>query len=353
MPAIDPARFYRVMDATVTVMLWALTLVATYSWVTFGMLQFPYTRGWGEQLKSFLLEIAADVFMSMLHAIPGLVTVVVIFIAARFMDRLSRMLFDRVEKGWVYMRWIDRDTARPTRKIATVVIWLFALAMAYPYLPGAQTNAFKGLSVLVGLMVSIGASSVVGQAASGLILMYSRAFRVGEYVRIGDNEGTVRELGMFATRIATVAGEDLVIPNSHVLGHTTHNLSRMSAGGYAISTAVTIGYDAPWRQVHALLKEAAERTKAVRNYPAPYVIQTALSDFYVEYRLIARADADQPRPTVLSELHGHILDCFNEHGVQIMSPHYRGDPAEPKVVPESQWYAAPAMLPEPAKKLAG
>ncbi len=350
MPAFDPARFRKGTEATVTLLFWTLSLVATYAWVTFGMLQFPYTRGWGERLKDFLLEMTGDLLYSMLGAIPGLITVLAIVIIARFINHLAKMFFDRVERGWVYVRWVDRDTARPTRRITTVVIWLFALAMAYPYLPGAQTNAFKGLSVLLGLMVSIGASSIVAQAASGLILMYSRAFRAGEYVRVGDKEGTVRELGMFATRLATVSGEELILPNSHVLAQTTHNLSRMSAGGYAIDTTVTIGYDTPWRQVHAILQEAASRTAPIRKSPAPYVIQTALSDFYVEYRLVARADADKPRPTVLSDLHANILDAFNEHGVQIMSPHYLGDPGEPKLVPKTQWFTPPAIVPELPEK---
>ncbi len=345
MPAIEPARFRKGTESTVTVLFWVLSLVATYTWVTFGMLQFPYTRGWGEQLKDFLLEMTGDLIFSMLGAIPGLITVLAIVIIARFINHLAKMFFDRVERGWVYVRWVDRDTARPTRRITTVVIWLFALAMAYPYLPGAQTNAFKGLSVLIGLMVSIGASSIVAQAASGLILMYSRAFRAGEYVRVGDQEGTVRELGMFATRLGTVTGEELILPNSHILGQTTHNLSRMSAGGYVIDTTVTIGYDTPWRQVHAILQEAAGRTAPIRKSPAPYVIQTALSDFYVEYRLVARADADKPRPTVLSELHANILDVFNQHGVQIMSPHYRSDPGEPKLVPPEQPFASPDTTP--------
>jgi len=350
MPAIEPARFRKGTENTVTILFWVLSLVATYSWITFGMLQFPYTRGWGEQLKDFLLEMTGDLAFSMLGAIPGLITVLAIVIIARFINHLAKMFFDRVERGWVYVRWVDRDTARPTRRITTVVIWLFALAMAYPYLPGAQTNAFKGLSVLLGLMVSIGASSIVAQAASGLILMYSRAFRAGEYVRVGEQEGTVRELGMFATRLATITGEELILPNSHILGQTTHNLSRMSAGGYAIDTTVTIGYDTPWRQVHAILQEAADRTAPIRKSPAPYVIQTALSDFYVEYRLVARADADKPRPTVMSELHANILDAFNEHGVQIMSPHYRADPDEPKIVPAAQWFATPATAPELPEK---
>jgi len=352
MPTIDPASFRRFMEATVTVLLWVLTLVATYSWATFGMLQFPYTRGWGEQLMNFLLGTAGNVLFSMLGAIPDLMTVLVIVLVARFISGLSHMFFDRVERGWVYVRWMDRDIARPTRRLTTVVIWLFALAMAYPYLPGADTNAFRGLSVIVGLMISIGASSVVGQAASGLVLMYSRAFRAGEYVQIGDKEGTVKELGMFATRVMTPSGEELVLPNSFVLSQSTRNHSRLANGGYSIDTTVTIGYDTPWRQVQAMLKEAAARTEGIRKQPAPYVVQTALSDFYVEYRLVARADADQPRPTVLSELHANILDTFNEHNVQIMSPHYLADPGRPKIVPQTAWYAPPAVMPDNPEKSA-
>jgi small-conductance mechanosensitive channel len=116
-----------------------------------------------------------------------------------------------------------------------------------------------------------------------------------------------------------------------------------------VSTKVTIGYDAPWRQVHAMLIEAAGKTAGVLADPPPRVFQTALSDFYVEYRLVCQAVPTEPRPRaeVLSTLHSNILDTFNEHGVQIMSPHYLGDPADPKLVPPAKWYASPA---EPPRK---
>jgi len=222
--------------------------------------------------------------------------------------------------------------------------------MAYPYIPGAQTDAFKGLSVLLGLMVSVGASGIIGQAASGLILMYTRTFRPGEYVRINDSEGTVVGLGLFTTRIRTGLGEELTVPNSMVLGTVTRNYSRTVTGaGFVLDTAVTIGYDAPWRQVHAMLIEAAGKTPGVLADPPPRVFQTALSDFYVEYRLVCQAIPADPRPRaeVLSALHSNILDTFNEHGVQIMSPHYFADPADAKVVPPAKWYAPPA---EPSRK---
>ena len=349
MQVVNPARFRSGVEIAVTVGYWLLALVASYTWVTFALLQFPYTRAWGESLETFLLETLGNVAGAILSAIPGLLIVVIVVLLARFAVKLSRLFFDRVEGGRVRVRWIDRDTAKPTRRIATVVIWLFALAMAYPYLPGAQTDAFKGLSVLVGLMVSIGGASVVGQAASGLILMYSRSIRPGEYVRIGQSEGTVRELGMFATKLMTAGGEEVVLPNSYVLGQTTHNMSRMARGGIVLDTSVTIGYDTPWRQVHAMLEEAARRTDGVLEEPAPLVLQTALSDFYIHYRLIARVDGERSRPKTLSALLANIQDVFNEYGVQIMSPNYVADPGQPKLVAKEDWFAEPARAPQPAK----
>jgi small-conductance mechanosensitive channel len=224
-----------------------------------------------------------------------------------------------------------------------VVIWLFALAMAYPYLPGAQSDAFKGVSVLAGLMLSLGASGVVGQAMSGFSLIYSRSMRVGEYVRIGETEGTVVELGLFATRVHTGLGEEVSLPNTVIFSQPVRNFSRLAQGGrFVLHTAVTIGYGTPWRQVHALLLEAARRTPGVAEVPAPYVVQTALSDFYVEYRLCAQSTlaAAQRRVEAMSALHANVLDVFNENGVQIMSPHYRGDPAQAQVVAATDPWAA-------------
>jgi small-conductance mechanosensitive channel len=232
-----------------------------------------------------------------------------------------------------------------TRRLAALVIWLFALAMAYPYLPGAETDAFKGLSVLLGLMVSLGASSLVGQAAAGLIVTYTRTVRMGEYVRVGENEGTVTELGIFTTRIRTGTGQELALPNSLITGTVIQNYSRAVQGhGFVVDTKVTIGYDTPWRQVEAMLIEAARRTPGILQDPAPRVFQTALSDYYPEYLLVAQATAmkAKPRAETMSELHRNIQDVFNEYGVQIMSPHYMADPAEAKVVPPQRWHEAPA-----------
>src|SRR5450830_269816 len=320
--------------------LWALRLMATYVWVAFVLGRLPYTRAWGESLSGYLLDVATDVLHAVIGALPGLLLVCVIFAIARLVAATASSLFKRVESGELQIAWLDRDTAVPTRRIANVVIWLFALAMAYPYLPGAQTAAFQGLSVLVGLMVSIGASSIVGQGASGLILMYARSLRKGEYVRIGEAEGTVVELGMFETRLRTGLGEEITMPNAWVLSNTSKNYSRAYPGtGFVLDTTVTIGYDTPWRQVHAMLELAAQRTADIAATPKPYVMQVALSDFYTEYRLVAYAAAERPRQRaeVLNQLHQHIVDVFHEYGVQITSPHYTQEPASSHLIPKEKW----------------
>ncbi|MBX9961771.1 MAG: mechanosensitive ion channel family protein [Burkholderiales bacterium] len=346
--AVQSLHFGAIVRRTVTIVGWIVGLVATYGWLTFVLERFPFTRPWGEQLEGRLLEFFTHLGLSIVAALPGLFTVVVIVVITRAIIRLVRVFFDRVEAGEIRVGWLDAELARPTRRIVNVVLWLFALAMAYPYLPGANTDAFKGLSVLVGLMISIGASSIVAQAASGLILMYSRAFRVGEFVKIGDAEGTVAELTLFATRVRTGLSEEVVLPNAYVLSNVSRNFSRAAGSqGFTLHAKVTIGYDTPWRQVHAMLLAAAGRTVGVLTEPAPYVIQTGLSDFYVEYVLVVIAGSEAPRmrAEAMSALYSNIQDVFNEHGVQIMSPHYLEDPAQPKVVPEDRWYEAPAQPP--------
>ncbi len=323
---------------------WLVAAMVAYEWLGYVLSRFPYTRAWGEQLTRFLVDTGATLATSFAGALPNLVVAALIFVIARYIAGGVGGFFDRVESGQVKLEWLDRDLARPSRRLAAIVIWIFALVMAYPYLPGSGTDAFKGISVLIGLMISLGGASVVGQAASGLILMYTRTIRTGEYVRIAEHEGTVVELSLYLTRIRTGLGEELTVPNSLVLGSVVRNYSRAVKGaGFVLDTTVTIGYDTPWRQVEAMLAEAARRTPGVLHDPAPRVFQTQLSDFYPEYRLVCQAipGGPLPRAEVLSALHRNIQDVFNEHGVQIMSPHYMADPAAPKVVPPDVSHFAP------------
>ncbi len=340
-----PGLFLRLLDALRLVVAWSLGFMAVLGCVIYVLKQFAHTRPTGESLAASFLATVQGGLESSANALPGLFVAAIIFMLARLATRTSRAVFDRIVEGHLRLGPVDAHTAPATRHLVNGTIWLFALAMSYPYLPGSHTEAFKGVSVLVGLLVSIGASGLVGQIASGVILVYTRALLLGEYVRIQDCEGTVTEMGLCVTRLRTGTGEDIALPNSLVLSHVTRNYSRnVGAGGFILDTTVTIGYDTPWRQVHAMLLEAVSGISAVRSEPAPFVLQTALSDFYVEYRLVVQVGPESAavRPRVLGDLNAAIQDVFNRHGVQIMSPHYRGDPDVPKIVPESGWRPVPA-----------
>ncbi|URI07138.1 mechanosensitive ion channel family protein [Aquincola tertiaricarbonis] len=320
---------------------WVGALLVAELWATFVLRQFAYTRPWGERASLWLLDRLQAFALAIAAAVPGLLTAVLIFTLAWLLTRTLTLLLRRVEQGELQLAWLDRDTAGPTRRLGHLLVWLFALAIAYPYLPGAQSESFKGVTVLAGLMLSLGASGAVGQAMSGLSLMYARAMRPGEYVKIGEVEGTVSHMGLFATQIHTGMGEAVSLPNAVIAGQAVRNFSRLVGDGqFVLHTAVTIGYATPWRQVHHMLLEAARRTPGVATEPPPYVVQTALSDFYVEYRLCAQADRSAPRrrAEAMNQLHGHIQDVFNEHGVQIMSPHYMTDTAQPQVVKPGAWF---------------
>lgn len=323
--------------------------VLAYEWLSLAMAQFPYTRPWGEGLHGFLFGMLAKFGKAILGAIPDLLTAAFIFLLAYGLTRVSKGLFDQIASGRARLGDLDAELAGPTRKLVSAVIWIFALVMAYPYLPGSDSDAFKGVSVLLGLMLSLGSSSVISQGASGLILTFTRTFRVGEYVRIDVHEGTVSALGIFNTRLRTGMGEEVTLSNAGVLSSVIRNYSRTTQGqGYVLDTTVTIGYDTPWRQVEAMLLEAAAATSGIAADPPPRVFQTALSDFYPEYRLVCNATAKLPRPRALalSDLHANIQDTFNKYGVQIMSPHYMKDPQSEKTVSEDRKYAAPAKRPE-------
>jgi small-conductance mechanosensitive channel len=323
----------------------ALALLLTYSWLTIVLRRFPYTRPWGETLRASLFSAAASGGRSLLDHLPDLLTVLAIVLLTRFIVRLVTFAFHTVEEGRVTLPGVFPETAQPTRRIAVALLWVFALVLSYEFLPGAKSDAFKGVSVFIGLIISLGSTGIMNQVMSGLMVTYSRAVRVGDFVRIGDVEGTVTQLGTLSTKIKTPRNEEVTIPNALVVTQAATNFSRHADDGVMAPASVTIGYDVPWRQVQALLVMAAERTPGVRRQPPPVVLQTALGDFAVEYKVLVCVDQPHRRIVTLNALHANIQDAFNEYGVQIMSPSYEADPSERKTVPPSQWYAAPAAVP--------
>jgi small-conductance mechanosensitive channel len=320
----------------------AAIVVAIYAWLAFVLSQFPYTRPWGAGLGSYLRVLLADLARGAAGAIPGLFAVLVIFLVTRFVAGAVNGLFVGVEAGRVHVPWLDPDTARATRRIVSALIWVFAITIAYPYIPGSETGVFKGISVFVGLVLTLGSSGLVNQVMSGVLLVYSRALRPGDYVRVGDEmEGVVTQVGLLSTKLCNFRREEITVPNAVLVGASVRNFSRLAGNdGPVATTKLTIGYDAPWRTVHALLLRAATRTPGIRLEPPPRVLQRSLQDFFVEYELLAHLERPEERPSVLSELHAQIQDAFNEHGVQIMSPHFEAQPERKVVVPPEEWGAA-------------
>lgn len=319
----------------------ALQALLLYGLVTFTLRRFPYTRPWGESLRESMLGTLSGIGLAMLHALPSLFTVLVILAIARLVTLLLEPWFAAIESGVVTTRWVHAETATTTRRLVNAGVWLFAAAMAFPYVPGSDTDAFRGISVAVGLMVTLGSSGLVNQVMSGFVLTYSRAIRLGDFVRIGEVEGNITHIGMLSTKVRTLRSEEITIPNAVVISQTTTDYSRFEAE-VLTPAAIMLGYNVPWRQAHALLLLAAERTPGIRQDPKPRVLQLALEDMRIQYTLLFCLERQQWRALVLSGLHAQILDLFNEYGVQIVTPNYEGDPPEPKVVAKSDWFAAPA-----------
>jgi small-conductance mechanosensitive channel len=280
------------------------------------------------------LGALSTVGSALLAFIPNLIVMVVIFGIARFATRTVGLFADAVAEGRVNLPGLDRDLALPTRRLVNIGIWVLALVMAVPYLPGSESKAFQGIALFLGVLVSLGSTSVVSNLLSGLVITYSRAYRVGDRVKIGDVVGDVIGLGAFATRVRTTKDEEVVLPNAVVQSGTVINYSRYAKeGGVQISTQVTIGYDAPWRTVHRLLIEAARTTPGMRAEPEPYVLQRALEDFFVRYEIRAWCDRANELHLVEGQLLERIQDEFAREGVEILSPHYEAkrDGNKPKI----------------------
>jgi small-conductance mechanosensitive channel len=337
------AHFLRAGQVSIRLILAAAVLVLGYLWLVYSLEQFPYTAPWGERLGRFLFDLLLQFGRGALGALPGLFAVLIIILIARWCARVTNVVFKGVESGTISLPWLERETARTSQTLLIFVIWLFALVVAYPYIPGSETEAFRGLSVLIGLMITLGSTGLINQVISGLFVIYSRSVRPEDYVRIGDIEGEVTSIGSLATKLRTPRQEEITIPHSVLVGTATTNYSRLAGGdGMVVTASVTIGYDVPWRQVHALLLLGATRTRGIRTEPPPRVLQRELSDFFVQYQLLAHLEDGKNRAAVISELHAQIQDAFNEYDTQIMAPHFESQPEKPVFVPKSKWYAAPA-----------
>lgn len=291
----------------------------------------PGTRSWAGQIEHLVLDELLRLGEAAASALPGIAVVAVIFFLTRIANEILNHYFRSITSGEIRSAVFDAVTAETTRRLSDAGLWICAIIIAFPYLPGSESAAFRGVTVLAGLMISIGSANLVTQFTSGLALIYGRALRPGDYVEIGANEGVVEHIGLLACTLRTPRDEIVVLPNASVAG----GLKNYSLGrtGIRFAVTVTIGYDAPWRQVRELLLAAAAATPGIRADPAPAVRQAGLDDFYVRYELLFTPEEVTQRLPLLGQLHESIQDRFHAAGVQIMSPHYNSDPATPKLPP--------------------
>jgi small-conductance mechanosensitive channel len=318
-----PERVSAVLLEAVKVIRFFLILLLLYIYIHLGLSFFPWTRPFAGRVFDFILVPLTAIEKAVVTHTPNVVFIIIIVLIARYILKLMKFFFLAVEKGNITLSGFYPEWSKPTYKILSYLVIAFFVVVAYPYIPGSDSQAFKGISIFVGVLFSLGSQSAVSNMIAGFALTYRRAFKVGDRVKIADFTGDVVETRIQVTTLRTIKNEDIVVPNSMIMNSQVINYSTEArAKGLILHTTVTIGYDAPWRRVHELLIKAAERTEGVLRDPPPFVLQTALNDFYVSYELNAYTDNTQEMVQTYSLLHQNIQDAFNEGGVEIMSPHY-------------------------------
>jgi small-conductance mechanosensitive channel len=301
-----------------------LTILLLYFYVPLVLSFFPWTAPLSRRIVGYIITPLRSVGAGFVDYLPKVFFIVVIVLVTRYLLKLIRLVFRAIGTGVLTLEGFQREWAEPTFNIIRFLVIAFAAVVMFPYLPGAGSDAFKGVSLFVGVLFSLGSSGAVGNIVAGVVLTYTNAFRVGDRVQIGETVGDVVERTMLVTRIRTIKNVDITVPNGTVLGSQVINFTSQASGrGLILHTTVTIGYDAPWRQIHELLIAAAGATENVLEDPAPFVLQTSLDDFYVSYQINAFTDKPAVMARTYSDLHQNIQDRFNEAGVEILSPHYR------------------------------
>lgn len=339
-------QMWGVLNGALNLLWLAAVLMALHVYLSTVLLLFPWTRGFAIDLIALVVEPLRTIALGFLAALPDLVFLAVLFVLCRYVLKLIKLFFNNVGAGRLTLTDFEPEWALPTYRLVKALLIVITAAVAYPYIPGSNSDAFKGMSLLLGVIVSLGSSSVIGNIIAGYTMTYRRVFKLGDRVRIGKYIGDIHEARLLVTHLRTLKNEIVAIPNSMILGSEVVNYSKLAGKtGLILHTNVGIGYETPWRQVEALLLEAAARTPGLLREPPPFVMHQKLGDFCVDYEINAYCNDAHAMSGLYNALHRNILDVFNEYGVQIMTPAYEDDPAEPKLVPREQWYAAPARPP--------
>lgn len=299
-------------------------LILLYIYLTTVLGIFPWTRGISTALFEAVLTTLRAIGEAFATYIPDIVSIAVIIVVTRYILKVISLVFVGIGRGTIRFSGFHEEWAAPTYKIVRFLVIVFAAIAIFPYIPGSQSEGFRGISVFLGLLISLGSAAAIGNVVAGVVLTYMRPFRVGDRVKIADTFGDVTEKTLLVTRVRTIKNVDITIPNALVLSSHIVNFSSsvINPQPLILHSSVTIGYDAPWRKVHELLIAAARATTHVLAKPEPFVLQTSLNDFYVTYEINAYTDQPNLMATIYAALHQNIQDTFNEAGVEIMSPHY-------------------------------
>jgi len=302
---------------------YAIIFLMLYLSIPMAFSVFPATRNIANILFGYVLKPFKTILLGVVGFIPNLITIVVIVIVFRYLIKGLRYLAEEINKGRLTLKGFYPDWAHPTFNIIKTLLYAFMFVVIFPYLPGSDSKVFQGVSVFIGIVFSLGSSSIISNVVSGLVLTYMRPFKVGDRIKIGDLIGNVVEKTPFVTRIRTLKNEEVTIPNSGIMSAQTFNYTHSaSVYGLILHTKLTFGYDTPWRKVHELLLEAAKRTPDTLETPKPFVLQTALDDFYAEYQLNVYVNDADKMTQVYTALHQNVQDVFKEAGVEITSPHF-------------------------------
>jgi small-conductance mechanosensitive channel len=286
---------------------------------------FPATKHYAAILLKWIFSPAKSALMGFVHFLPNLFSIIVIVLLFVYLIKVIKFFVDEIHKGQIKIDGFYSDWAIPTFNIVKILLYAFMVVIIFPYLPGSNSPIFQGVSVFVGILFSLGSSNAIANMIAGLVITYMRPFKVGDFIKIGDVSGTVLEKTALVTRIRTSKFENITIPNATVLSSSSINYSsntKEDSNGLVIHSIVTIGYDTDWKKVHNALINAASRTDLLEKNPAPFVLQTSLDDFYVSYEINAYTKHPTQQPLIYSKLHQNIQDCFNEAGLEIMSPHF-------------------------------
>jgi small-conductance mechanosensitive channel len=306
------------------------------------LLFFPGTKYAGSYLFNSVVSSIYAFAASVWSQAPAIAFLVVVVIVTWYLLKILKFLFNRLADGSLTIEGFRPAWAGTTHRLVSILLVVLAVLIAYPYIPGSESPAFKGVSLFLGLLVSLGSTGLVANIVSGVMLTYMDEFQVGDLIRVGDFVARVKKTSILTTQLLTRKNEIITIPNSLILSQEVTNLSTSGQSGLIINSTVGIGYDVPWRQVESMMKLAASRTSGVSRDVEPFVYAMSLDQFVITYELNVYLDKGASFWTTKSELNQNVLDAFNEFGVQIMTPAYEGDPERLKVVPRSHWFASPA-----------